>query len=145
MSRRSPRHGLADRSQPLQLNPSVLQARTGHRPRPFGAEREHQETLPQSGGPGVTRRILAYTDGLMCVENTFEQGAVGALHSHPHTQITYVVSGAFAFTIGDETRTVRAGDTMLKEDGVVHGCTCLEAGVLLDIFTPMREDFVTAP
>lgn len=65
--------------------------------------------------------------------------------SHPHTQITYVVSGAFAFTIGDETRTVRAGDTMLKEDGVVHGCTCLEAGVLLDIFTPMREDFVTAP
>ena len=105
----------------------------------------HQETLPQSGGPGVTRRILAYTDGLMCVENTFEQGAVGALYSHPHTQITYVVSGAFAFTIGDETRTVRAGDTMLKEDGVVHGCTCLEAGVLLDIFTPMREDFVTAP
>ena len=105
----------------------------------------HQETLRQSGGPGVTRRSLAYTDGRMCVENTFEQGAVGALHSHPHTQITYVVSGAFAFTIGDETRTVRAGDTMLKEDGVVHGCTCLEAGVLLDIFTPMREDFVTAP
>ena len=66
----------------------------------------HQETLPQSGGPGVTRRILAYTDGLMCVENTFEQGAVGALHSHPHTQITYVVSGTFAFTIDGETRTV---------------------------------------
>ena len=102
----------------------------------------HADTLPQSGGPGVTRRILAYTDGLMCVENTFEIGAQGALHSHPHTQITYVVSGAFAFTIDGETRTVRAGDTMLKEDGVVHGCTCLEAGVLLDIFTPMREDFV---
>ena len=102
----------------------------------------HGEVQTQSGGPGVTRRVLAYTDGLMCVENTFEQGAVGALHSHPHTQITYVVSGAFAFTIDGETRTVRAGDTMLKEDGVPHGCTCLEAGVLLDIFTPMREDFV---
>lgn len=102
----------------------------------------HADTPPQSGGPGVTRRILAYTDGLMCVENTFETGAQGALHSHPHTQITYVVSGAFAFTIDGETRTVRAGDTMLKEDGVVHGCICLEAGVLLDIFTPMREDFV---
>ena len=75
----------------------------------------HADTLPQSGGPGVTRRILAYTDGLMCVENTFETGAQGALHSHPHTQITYVVSGAFAFTIDGETRTVRAGDTMLKE------------------------------
>ena len=70
----------------------------------------HADTLPQSGGPGVTRRILAYTDGLMCVENTFETGAQGALHSHPHTQITYVVSGAFAFTIdGDHAQGGRRG------------------------------------
>ncbi len=103
----------------------------------------HSDTLPQSAGEGVTRRILAYTGGLMCVENTFQTGAVGALHSHPHTQITYVVSGVFDFTIGEETRTVRAGDTLLKEDGVVHGCLCREAGVLLDIFTPMREDFLS--
>ena len=102
----------------------------------------HDGTEPQFGGEGVTRRVLAYTDGLMCVENTFAKGAVGALHSHPHTQITYVVSGAFAFTIDGEERIVRAGDTMLKEHGVIHGCTCLEAGILLDIFTPMREDFV---
>ena len=100
----------------------------------------HEDTLAQSGGAGVTRRILAYNDGLMCVENTFETGAVGALHSHP--QITYVVSGKFTFTIDGVTKTVTPGDTMLKTDGVVHGCTCLEAGILLDIFTPMREDFV---
>ena len=102
----------------------------------------HGDTLPQEAGAGVTRRILAFTDGLMCVENTFETGAVGALHSHPHTQITYVVSGKFEFTIDGETRVVTAGDTLLKEDGVVHGCTCLEAGKLLDIFNPMREDFL---
>ena len=59
----------------------------------------HAEALPQAAGEGVTRRVLAYTDGLMCVENTFEKGAVGALHHHPHTQITYVVSGAFEFTV----------------------------------------------
>ena len=98
--------------------------------------------LLKVSGAGVTRRVLAYTDGLMCVENTFEKGAVGALHHHPHTQITYVVSGAFAFTVDGATRTVRAGDTILKEDGVEHGCVCTEAGILLDIFTPMREDFV---
>ncbi len=102
----------------------------------------HSDAVPEPGGAGVTRRVLAYTDGLMCVENTFEKGAEGKLHTHPHTQITYVVSGVFAFTIGGETRTVRAGDTLLKEDGVEHGCVCEEAGVLLDIFTPMREDFV---
>ena len=82
----------------------------------------HAEALPQAAGEGVTRRVLAYTDGLMCVENTFEKGAVGALHHHPHTQITYVVSGAFDFTVDGVTRTVRAGDTILKEDGVEHGC-----------------------
>ena len=102
----------------------------------------HEGAEAQSGGEGVTRRVLAYSDVLMCVENTFEKGAVGKLHSHPHTQITYVVSGVFSFTIDGEERTVKAGDTMLKEDGVVHGCTCLEAGILLDIFNPMRTDFV---
>ena len=96
----------------------------------------------QKCGEGVARKILAYTDELMCVENHFEKGGVGALHHHPHTQITYVVSGAFEFEIAGEKRVVRAGDTMLKKDGVVHGCVCLEEGILLDIFTPMREDFV---
>ena len=102
----------------------------------------HAEISPEPCGPGVQRRVLAYSKDAMCVENTFEKGAVGALHSHPHTQITYVVSGRFRFTIGGEVREVTAGDTMLKTDGIIHGCEALEPGVLLDIFTPMREDFV---
>ena len=102
----------------------------------------HSDSQPQSGGQGVERRVLAYSDDLMCVENTFSKGAVGALHSHPHPQITYVVSGVFEFEIDGVKKTVRAGDTMLKKDGVVHGCVCLEAGKLLDIFNPFRKDFV---
>ena len=93
-------------------------------------------------GEGVERKILSYTDELMCVENHFVKGGIGTLHQHPHTQITYVVSGTFEFTIGDEKKTVHAGDTMLKKDGVVHGCVCLEEGILLDIFNPMRQEFV---
>lgn len=91
---------------------------------------------------GVTRRVLAYSDDLMCVENTFEKGAVGALHHHPHTQITYIVSGKFEFEIDGVKKIVQKGDTMLKTNDVVHGCTCLESGVLLDIFNPYRKDFV---
>lgn len=102
----------------------------------------HEDTDAVSGGKGVTRRVLAYSDSVMCVENTFERGAVGPLHSHPHTQITYVAEGTFSFTIDGQTKIVCRGDTLLKENGVVHGCTCLEAGILVDIFTPMREDFV---
>lgn len=93
-------------------------------------------------GEGVERKILAYCNELMTVENHFQKGGIGKLHHHPHTQITYVVSGKFEFTIGDEKRIVSAGDTLLKQNGVEHGCVCLEAGILLDIFTPMRDDFV---
>ena len=102
----------------------------------------HDDVTPQDQGNGVIRRVLAYSKDLMCVESTFEKGAVGALHHHPHTQITYVVSGVFEFEIDGVKKTVRAGDTMLKTDSVEHGCVCLEAGILLDIFNPMREDFV---
>ena len=57
-------------------------------------------------GEGVKRKILAYADEMMCVENHFEKGAIGALHHHPHTQITYVVSGQFEFTINGEKKIV---------------------------------------
>ena len=91
---------------------------------------------------GVERKILAYTDELMVVENHFAKGAVGAMHHHPHTQSTYVVSGQFEFTVGDGKKIVKTGDCLLKKDGIEHGCVCLEEGILLDIFSPMREDFV---
>lgn len=103
----------------------------------------YETTVPQQTAEGVVRRIMAYSDNVMCVENKFEKGAVGALHSHPHTQLTYVISGRFRFTIDGTDYEVKAGDTLLKKDGVVHGCVALEAGALLDFFTPMRADFVT--
>ena len=95
-----------------------------------------------SAGPGVVRRVLSYCDNLMCVENSFETGAEGPIHTHPHTQISYVVKGRFKYIIGDVAHEVSAGDTMCKQNEVKHGCVCLEKGMILDIFTPMREDFV---
>ena len=96
----------------------------------------------EAAAPGVTRKVLAYCDEMMCVVNEFEKDAVGALHSHPHTQITYVAEGRFRFTIGDEVKEVSKGDTLCKRNEIKHGCLCLEKGVLVDFFTPMREDFV---
>ncbi len=102
----------------------------------------HQDTELEDLGNGVQRRILAHDGHMMAVENIFAQGAVGALHSHPHEQLTYVLSGRFRFTIGTQTREVTAGDTLHKLPNVMHGCECLEEGVLLDVFTPQREDFL---
>ena len=93
-------------------------------------------------GGGVSRRVLSHNPQMMMVEVVFEKGGVGATHTHPHVQSTYVLSGAFAFTIDGEPVVVRTGDTITFESGVAHGTLCLEAGALLDVFTPQREDFL---
>lgn len=93
-------------------------------------------------GGGVKRRILAYGDNMMQVEVHFEKGAVGAMHSHPHTQLTHVLEGEFEFTIGAEKQIVKKGDTLYKVPNVMHGCVCLQKGILLDTFAPYREDFL---
>ena len=93
-------------------------------------------------GKGVSRKILASDGKLMTVEVHFEKGAVGALHSHPHEQIGYVVKGSFEATLGDEKTIIRAGDTYYVPPDIVHGVVALEEGILLDVFTPQREDFL---
>ncbi|ESN16541.1 cupin [Enterobacter sp. MGH 24] len=102
----------------------------------------HDLTQLEEAGNGVTRRILAHAGNMMAVEVHFAQGAIGPMHSHPHEQLTYVLSGEFEFTIADETHIVRAGDTLYKQPNVMHGCVCRKAGTLLDTFTPVREDFL---
>ncbi|OCG27818.1 cupin [Gilliamella sp. wkB108] len=93
-------------------------------------------------GNGVKRKILAHDGNMMAVEVHFEVGAIGAMHHHPHEQLTYVLSGEFEFTIGSETKIVRSGDTLYKKPNIEHGCVCKQAGVLLDVFTPQRLDFL---
>lgn len=101
-----------------------------------------QECLLEDLGGGITRRVLAHGGTMMAVEVNFEQGAIGTLHSHAHEQLTYVLSGRFSFTIDGVTQEVSTGDTLYKKPNVIHGCLCLEAGTLLDTFTPQREDFL---
>ena len=93
-------------------------------------------------GGGVRRRVLAYQDQLMIVEVVFETGGVGTVHTHPHCQNTYVKSGRFRFTIDGKDVEVGPGDTIAFPPDIPHGTLCLEAGTLLDMFAPMREDFI---
>lgn len=96
----------------------------------------------QDLGDGIKRKVLAYSKQIMGVEVYFEEGAIGKMHSHPHVQLTYILEGEFEFTIGGETKIVKKGDTLQKDPDVMHGCTCLKKGVLFDVFTPYREDFL---
>lgn len=91
---------------------------------------------------GVTRKVMAYSEEMMLCEVSFETGAVGNTHSHPHVQATYVAEGSFAFTIEGETQTINKGDSVLIPGGASHGVTCIQAGKLIDVFAPMRKEFV---
>ncbi|KAB0682968.1 cupin domain-containing protein [Aureimonas leprariae] len=93
-------------------------------------------------GEGVARKILTYGERAMMVRVRFEAGAVGPAHSHPHVQCSLVESGRFDVTISGRTERLGPGDSFLVPPDAVHGVTALEAGVLVDVFTPMREDFV---
>ncbi|QPC90292.1 cupin domain-containing protein [Mesorhizobium sp. INR15] len=93
---------------------------------------------------GNRRRVLLHTDELMMVEFGFDKGGVGALHSHPHVQASYVAEGRFEVTIGGRTETLGTGGSFIVPSNLVHGVKALEAGRLVDSFTPHRADFLTA-
>ena len=92
--------------------------------------------------PKIRRKIMSYNEDVMLVKVAFEKGGIGTMHKHPHLQISYIDGGAFEVTIGDNTRILRDGDVYFVPSNVMHGVVCLEDGVLVDVFNPMREDFV---
>lgn len=92
---------------------------------------------------GLNRKIVNYCDNLMVCEVHFEkEGVLAAMHSHPHEQCTYVVSGKLKATINDETHILEKGDSMLMAPNEPHELCALEESVVIDTFTPMREDFL---
>ena len=91
--------------------------------------------------PGVTRRTLNSSEGMMLIEVVFEKGAVVPSHSHPHEQIGYLASGRLLFELDDQRREVATGDSWLVPPNVPHQVTALEPSVAIDVFSPPREEY----
>ena len=91
--------------------------------------------------PGMQRQVLAHNEQIMLVRHFFEQGWVGARHSHPHDQLVYVVSGALRVDVGGKKFDAHAGDSFVVDGGREHQASALEASEVLDVFTPVREEY----
>ena len=91
--------------------------------------------------PGITRRVLAWGERLMLVEFTFEGGVELAMHSHPHEQLSHMVSGEMEFRLGDEVYILYPGDSLLIRSGLRHGVLARQRTVVIDTFSPPREEF----
>ena len=91
----------------------------------------------------VSRKVLLHQDSMMLVEFRFQKGGIGQPHSHEeHEQIGYIAKGAFEVTVGDQTKTLSCGDSYYAAKNEVHGVVALAEGVIVDTFTPIREDFL---
>lgn len=92
--------------------------------------------------PGLQRRILAHNENMMLIEHRMENGWVGTRHSHPHDQLVYVISGRLRFQCGDQSFEGGAGESFILRGGVEHQAWALEPSLVLDVFTPYREDYL---
>lgn len=91
---------------------------------------------------GVRRKIMAYAEQIMLVRVEFENGGIGTVHNHPEVQVTNVESGVFEIEIDGKKKILKAGDAFYVPPHSMHGALCIEAGVLIDVFSPMRVDFI---
>jgi quercetin dioxygenase-like cupin family protein len=91
--------------------------------------------------PGMVREVLAYNSRLMLVRHRFEKGWSGAMHSHPHDQLVYIVGGHIRFEAEGKSWELRAGDSVVVSGGVGHHASALEESEVVDVFTPYREDY----
>jgi quercetin dioxygenase-like cupin family protein len=96
-------------------------------------------------GGGVRRQLLGHVADLMMVRVDFDAHAIGAIHHHPHRQASYVAAGRFRVTVGERVCELSAGDCFITVADVPHGVVALEAGTLVDVFTPARTDFLPTP
>ena len=103
---------------------------------------QNEEIAWENAGDGVRRKIMAYDDNLMVVKVEFKQGSIGSIHQHLHSQITHIESGSFELSIDGIKKVLEAGDAFYIPPHADHGCVCLQEGVLIDVFSPMRKEFI---
>jgi len=107
----------------------------------FYLQDEIEEEVVEIGK--IKRKVMAHDEKLMMVDVYFQNGAIGAQHVHEHEQATYCLEGEFEFTIGDEKKIIKQGDSVYIPTMVNHGAILITPkGRLLDVFTPQREDFL---
>lgn len=90
----------------------------------------------------ISRRIIVGVR-VMLVRWEFKAGGVAAKHSHPHEQVVMMISGRLRLVVGDTETIMRPNDVVVVPSGTPHEAEALEDTVVLDIFSPPREDFLT--
>jgi quercetin dioxygenase-like cupin family protein len=95
--------------------------------------------------PGIRRKTLAYGSRTILTEFRLDAGADLPVHDHPYEQTGYLVTGRLRLSIGPETRVMSPGDSWSVPGGVPHGGVAEDDSVAVEVFSPVREDYLPAP
>lgn len=91
---------------------------------------------------GVTLTTLAYGDKTLMGRFRIARGAAIPAHSHPHEQTGIMISGKLRLTVDGKSTDVEAGDSWCLPGGVEHSAKALEDSVAIEVFSPVREDYL---
>jgi quercetin dioxygenase-like cupin family protein len=92
--------------------------------------------------PGIEQKTLVWGEKTLMTEFLLAGGSLLPRHSHPHEQTGYLASGHLTLYIGGEAHDVRPGDAWCIPGGVEHGADALEDSVAVEVFSPVREDYI---
>jgi quercetin dioxygenase-like cupin family protein len=101
----------------------------------------NKDAKPIDALPGLTRRTLAKSDSMMICEFKFEAEVTIPIHSHPNDQVGYIVEGSVEMTIDGKTYKLGKADSYSAPSNIPHGAHTLEPTVIVDTFSPPREDY----
>lgn len=91
---------------------------------------------------GIERKTLVYGAKTLMTEFHLRKGAILPRHSHPHEQTGYLVTGRIRLSIGTDQYDATAGDSWCIPGGVEHGADILEDAVAVEVFSPVRDDYL---
>ena len=91
---------------------------------------------------GVHLSTLVHGEKTLMGQFEIAKGAEVPMHSHPHEQTGFMVSGRLRFKVEDEVMEVATGDSWCIPGGVEHGVEALEESVVIEVFAPVREDYL---
>jgi len=92
--------------------------------------------------PGVFRKTMSYSDSLMVCEIRLVKGAVVPTHQHVHEQTSYVISGKLRYTVEEESHVLEAGNAVMLASNVPHSAEAVEDTLIIDVFSPLREEYL---
>jgi quercetin dioxygenase-like cupin family protein len=92
--------------------------------------------------PGIRQKTLVFGDRTLMTEFLFTKDSVLPNHSHPYEQTGYLVKGHIILKIGDTEYDAVVGDSWCIPSNVNHGAEIIEDSVAIEIFSPVREDYL---